>query len=97
MRIAQKLYEAGHITYMRTDSMNLGQDAQDALVNTARSEFGEKYVQPRVYKTKSKSAQEAHEAIRPTNPKKRSLGTTDDQKKLYALIWARALPARPFL
>ena len=94
MRIAQKLYEAGHITYMRTDSMNLGQDAQDALVNTARSEFGEKYVQPRVYKTKSKSAQEAHEAIRPTNPKKRSLGTTDDQKKLYALIWARALASQ---
>ncbi len=94
MRIAQKLYEAGHITYMRTDSMNLGKEAQDALVATARSEFGEKYVAPRTYKTKSKSAQEAHEAIRPTNPQKRSCGSTDDQKKLYALIWARAVSSQ---
>ncbi|HEY4516754.1 MAG TPA: type I DNA topoisomerase [Candidatus Paceibacterota bacterium] len=94
MRIAQKLYEAGHITYMRTDSMNLGKDALDALVATVRSEFGEKYVQPRVYKTKNKSAQEAHEAIRPTDPKKRSLGATEDQKKLYALIRARAVSSQ---
>lgn len=94
MGVAQKLYEAGHITYMRTDSMNLGKDAQEMLVATVKDEFGEKYVEPRVYKTKSKSAQEAHEAIRPTNPKKQSLGTTDDQKKLYALIRSRALASQ---
>ncbi len=94
MGIAQKLYESGFITYMRTDSMNLGKDAQDALVAVARSEFGEKYVEARVYKTKSKSAQEAHEAVRPTDPSKRSLGHNEEQKKLYALIRARALASQ---
>jgi DNA topoisomerase-1 len=94
MGVAQKLYEAGHITYMRTDSMNLGADAQAALIAAAREEFGEKYVEARTYKTKSKSAQEAHEAVRPTNPSKRSLGSTEDQKKLYALIRARALSSQ---
>lgn len=94
MGIAQKLYEAGHITYMRTDSMNLGKEAQDMLVKTAEKEFGSEYVEARTYKTKSKSAQEAHEAIRPTDPSKRSLGTTDDQKKLYALIRARTLASQ---
>ncbi len=94
MGIAQKLYESGHITYMRTDSMNLGKDAQENLLNAARSEFGEKYVEARVYKTKSKSAQEAHEAIRPTDPGKHSLGNNEEQKKLYALIRARALASQ---
>lgn len=94
MRTAQKLYEAGHITYMRTDSPNLAREAQAALIATVRSEFGEEYVSPRTYKTKSKTAQEAHEAIRPTNPKKHSAGSTEDQKKLYALIRARAVASQ---
>jgi DNA topoisomerase-1 len=94
MGIAQKLYESGHITYMRTDSMNLGKDAQEVLLATAKSEFGEQYAEARVFKTKSKNAQEAHEAIRPTDPRKHSVGSTDEQKKLYALIRARALASQ---
>jgi DNA topoisomerase-1 len=94
MRIAQKLYEAGHITYMRTDSTNLGKEAQDMLVAVVKSEFGDKYVEAQTYKTKSKSAQEAHEAVRPTDANKRSAGSTDDQKKLYGLIRARALASQ---
>ena len=94
MGIAQKLYESGHITYMRTDSTNLAKEAQGKLLATVRSEFGEQYVEPRIYKTKSKSAQEAHEAIRPTDPTRRSLGHTEEQKKLYALIRARTLASQ---
>jgi DNA topoisomerase-1 len=94
MGVAQKLYEAGFITYMRTDSMNIGKDAQEALIAAARDEFGEKFVEARVYKTKSKSAQEAHEAIRPTDPRKLSRGANDDQKKLYELIRARAVSSQ---
>lgn len=94
MRAAQKLYEAGHITYMRTDSTNLAKDAVAQIAHVVESEFGKNYVQPRVFKTKSKSAQEAHEAVRPTNPHTRNAGTTDDQKKLYQLIRARALASQ---
>lgn len=94
MRIAQKLYEAGHITYMRTDSVNLAAEAQAALIATAKSDYGPDYVAPRTFKTKSKSAQEAHEAIRPTNPRKVSVGGNDEQKKLYGLIRARALASQ---
>ncbi|MDR3571533.1 MAG: type I DNA topoisomerase [Candidatus Pacebacteria bacterium] len=94
MQIAQKLYEAGHITYMRTDSTNLAKEAQQNLLEVAKDEFGETYAEARVYKTKSKSAQEAHEAIRPTDAKKRSLGANEEQKKLYALIRARALSSQ---
>ncbi|HUO56081.1 MAG TPA: type I DNA topoisomerase [Candidatus Paceibacterota bacterium] len=94
MRVAQKLYEAGFITYMRTDSTNLAKEAQGMLIGTVRDEFGDPYVAPRIYKTKSKSAQEAHEAIRPTDARKRSLGGNDEQKKLYALIRARALASQ---
>ncbi len=94
MGIAQKLYESGFITYMRTDSTNLAKEAQDNLLAAARSEFGEKYAEARVYKTKSKSAQEAHEAVRPTDPSKHSLGHNEEQKKLYALIRARALASQ---
>ena len=94
MGVAQKLYESGYITYMRTDSTNLGKEAQEMLLNTAKSEFGEKYAEARTYKTKSKSAQEAHEAVRPTDAGKRSLGHNEDQKKLYALIRARALASQ---
>lgn len=94
MRIAQKLYEAGYITYMRTDSTNLAKEAQAMLIATAAKEFGKEYVAPRVYKTKSKSAQEAHEAIRPTNAGKRVAGGNEEQKKLYELIRARALASQ---
>ena len=94
MGVAQKLYEQGFITYMRTDSTNLAAEAQAALVKVATNEFGTDYAEARVYKTKSKSAQEAHEAIRPTDATKRNLGSTDEQKKLYALIRARALASQ---
>ncbi|MBI4079763.1 type I DNA topoisomerase [Candidatus Kaiserbacteria bacterium] len=94
MRAAQKLYEGGFITYMRTDSPNLAKEAQAMLLATVRDEFGEKYVAPRTYKTRAKTAQEAHEAIRPTNAKKHGAGATDDQKKVYALIRIRALASQ---
>lgn len=94
MRAAQKLYEQGFITYMRTDSTNLATEAQAALVAAVASEFGADQAEARSYKTKSKSAQEAHEAIRPTDPRKRSAGTMDDQKRLYQLIRARTLASQ---
>ena len=94
MRIAQKLYEAGFITYMRTDSTNLAAEAQASLVAVAKNEFGANYVNAQTYKTKSKSAQEAHEAVRPTDPKKAAAGHNDEQKKLYQLIRARALASQ---
>lgn len=91
MRIAQKLYEAGHITYMRTDSVNLGAPARGAILAAVEKKYGKDYVQPRTFATKSKNAQEAHEAIRPTNIGKESAGTTPEQKKLYELIWRRTI------
>ncbi|MDO8482153.1 MAG: type I DNA topoisomerase [bacterium] len=94
MGVAQKLYEAGHISYMRTDSTNLSAEAQANLLAVAESEFGKEYVSPRVYKTKSKNAQEAHEAVRPTDAKRRNLGGNEEQKKLYELIRARALSSQ---
>lgn len=94
MRIAQKLYETGHITYMRTDSTNLAKEAQENLLDVIRNEFGEAYMQSRTYKTKSKVAQEAHEAIRPTDAKRKSAGSNNEQKKLYSLIRARALASQ---
>lgn len=94
MRAAQKLYEAGHITYMRTDSVNLGKDAVSALCRSAEKEFGSNYVQARVYKTKSKNAQEAHEAVRPTDPGKTRAGATGDEQALYELIRTRAIASQ---
>ncbi len=94
MRAAQKLYEAGYITYMRTDSTNLAKEAIGQLLHVVEEDFGKTYVQPRVFKTKSKSAQEAHEAVRPTNAHTRSAGHTDDQRRLYQLIRARALASQ---
>jgi DNA topoisomerase I len=94
MGAAQKLYEAGHITYMRTDSTNMSAQAQKQIIAMLHSEFGKEYVQPRTYKTKSKSAQEAHEAVRPTNFGKHSAGSTEDQKALYELIWQRAVASQ---
>ena len=94
MRIAQNLYEAGKISYMRTDSTNLSQEAIDKAVAEIGSEFGEKYIQTRQFKTKNESAQEAHEAIRPTNFNDRNAGGDRDQKRLYELIWKRAIASQ---
>lgn len=94
MRAAQKLYEAGHITYMRTDSTNLSKEAVEQMLHVIKEEFGDTYAQERVHKTKSKSAQEAHEAVRPTNAHTHSAGANDDQKRLYQLIRARALASQ---
>nr|MBP9669425.1 topoisomerase DNA-binding C4 zinc finger domain-containing protein [Candidatus Paceibacterota bacterium] len=94
MQVAQKLYEAGHISYMRTDSTNLAKEAQAALVSQVAKEFGPNFAEAKEYKTKSKSAQEAHEAIRPTDPRKLSAGSNEEQKKLYRLIRARALASQ---
>lgn len=94
MGAAQKLYEAGHITYMRTDSPTLSTQAQKQIIALLQADFGKEYVAPRQYKTKSKSAQEAHEAIRPTNFGKHSAGSTADQKALYELIWERAVSSQ---
>jgi DNA topoisomerase-1 len=94
MRIAQKLYEAGHITYMRTDSVNLGLPARAAIVAQIEKKFGKEYAESRAFATKSKNAQEAHEAIRPTHIEKESAGSTPEQKKLYELIRARAMASQ---
>ena len=89
MRIAQKLYEDGHITYMRTDSARISDQFQVQLKAFIEKEFGETEYQKNEFKKKSKIAQDAHEAVRPTDIKKKSAGSTDDQKKLYGLIWSR--------
>ncbi|MBI2410109.1 type I DNA topoisomerase [Candidatus Kaiserbacteria bacterium] len=94
MRAAQKLYEAGHITYMRTDSVNLAQDAVARMAGVIEKQFGKEYLHVRAYKTTSKNAQEAHEAIRPTDPDKSSAGATPDEVALYKLIRARALASQ---
>ena len=94
MQVAQKLYEAGHITYMRTDSTTLSGQAIGSITAIIKKMYGESFVSVRQYKTKAKNAQEAHEAIRPSHPEKRSAGTTDDQKKLYTLIWERTVASQ---
>ena len=94
MQVAQKLYEAGYITYMRTDSTNLSVIAQNQIVSFIEKKYGSEYAEPRFYRTKSKNAQEAHEAIRPTNIEKIQAGSTEDQKKLYQLIWQRTLSSQ---
>ncbi|KND51824.1 MAG: DNA topoisomerase I [Parcubacteria bacterium C7867-001] len=94
MRAAQKLYEAGHITYMRTDSVNLAKEAVAKMCGEVEKEFGKEYVQARAYKTKSKNAQEAHEAVRPTDPSKKTAGTPGDEQNLYELIRIRTLASQ---
>ena len=94
MRAAQKLYEAGHITYMRTDSVNLGKEAVARMASIVEKEFGKEYVHVRVYKTTSKNAQEAHEAIRPTDPSHSRAGVTPDEVQLYQLIRTRSLASQ---
>ncbi len=94
MQVAQKLYEAGHITYMRTDSTNLGVQAQNEIINLIAKKYGEEFAEKRIYKTKSKNAQEAHEAIRPTHVDILRAGNNDEQVALYKLIWERAVSSQ---
>ena len=94
MMISQQLYEDGKITYMRTDSVNLSKMALAMAKKEIESTFGDEYVKIRVYKTKSKGAQEAHEAIRPTYLNQSSIEGTNDQKRLYDLIWKRTIASQ---
>lgn len=94
MRLAQKLYEAGHITYMRTDSTNLGTFAINEINNLIKKEYGEKYANPHNFAAKSKNAQEAHEAVRPTHVDKLRVSTSPQEQKLYELIWARTVSSQ---
>ncbi len=93
MLLAQKLYESGKITYMRTDSVSLGETAMDAIKAEIRSSFGDNYLQVRKYKNKNESAQEAHEAIRPTYMENKSVGDPD-LNRLYELIWKRTIASQ---
>jgi len=94
MLVAQRLYEAGLITYMRTDSLNLSDDARNSAQEEIISSYGEAYSKPRVFKTKSKGAQEAHEAIRPTHMNQHTVSVDFDQNRLYELIWKRTLASQ---
>jgi len=94
MSVAQKLYEAGLITYMRTDSLNLSTLALNAAKQEIGNEFGSKYVKIRQYQTKTKGAQEAHEAIRPTYLSNRTVKATAQEQKLYELIWKRTVASQ---
>ncbi len=94
MMLAQKLYESGYITYMRTDSVNLSELALNASRETILSLMGDKYVQTRKFTTKTKGAQEAHEAIRPTYMAHETVDGTAQEKKLYDLIWKRTLASQ---
>lgn len=94
MMIAQKLYEAGHITYMRTDSLNLSELALGAIKDEIVSTMGDKYLKLRRYHTSSRGAQEAHEAIRPTYVDQKTIDATPQEKRLYSLIWKRAVASQ---
>ena len=94
MTVAQKLYESGKITYMRTDSVNLSDTALNAAAKEINSAYGEKYHQLRKYKTKSAGAQEAHEAIRPTYFDVHTIDGDASEKRLYELIWKRAIASQ---
>ncbi len=94
MTLAQRLYESGHITYMRTDSTILSGQAIAAAEGYIKKEYGDTYHKVRQYKTKNSSAQEAHEAIRPSDFSKTSAGEDEQQKKLYGLIWRRTLASQ---
>lgn len=94
MTIAQRLYEAGKITYMRTDSVNLSETAMDQANKAIHDNYGAKYYQPRQYKNKSKGAQEAHEAIRPTYIDRQSVDGDRNEQRLYDLIWKRTIASQ---
>ncbi len=93
MLLAQRLYESGNITYMRTDSVSLSETAMDSIRSEIGSSYGDKYFQPRKYKNKNESAQEAHEAIRPTYMDTRSVDDAE-LKRLYELIWKRTIASQ---
>lgn len=94
MVVAQKLYEAGLITYMRTDSTTLSKQALGQIAGVVKEKYGEEYYESRQYSGKSKAAQEAHEAIRPTNVSLDDGGKSKDQKRLYSLIWKRSIASQ---
>ncbi len=94
MTLAQRLYEAGLITYMRTDSVNLSKEAQNAALGEIGKRYGEDFAQARNFKTKSKGAQEAHEAIRPTDLGRDKIDAEYDQMRLYDLIWKRTIASQ---
>ncbi len=94
MMVAQKLYEAGKITYMRTDSLNLSEVALKQANSEIVNNYGAEYAKTRKYKTKSAGAQEAHEAIRPTNFGEQTAGSDRNEKRLYDLIWKRAIASQ---
>jgi len=94
MSVAQRLYESGYITYMRTDSLNLSQEAVSAASAQIIENYGQNYLKNRSYKTKSQTAQEAHEAIRPSNFGEESLGSDRNEQRLYELIWKRAIASQ---
>ena len=94
MMVAQKLYESGHITYMRTDSVNLSSLAINTISAEIKQNIGEEYLKVRKYHTNSKGAQEAHEAIRPTYINEHEISGTTQEKKLYSLIWKRTIASQ---
>lgn len=94
MQLAQRLYEAGLITYMRTDSVNLSKEASEAAQAEITKSYGREYSKPRTFNTKSKGAQEAHEAIRPTDMSRHTVNIDRDQARLYDLIWKRTLASQ---
>jgi DNA topoisomerase-1 len=94
MTLAQRLYESGKITYMRTDSVSLSELAMNIAAKEVASAYGAEYSETRQYATKSSSAQEAHEAIRPTDFSEKSAGSDSNQKRLYELIWKRAIASQ---
>ena len=94
MMVAQKLYEAGHITYMRTDSLNLSSLAVNAISDEITGRLGQDYLKVRHYHTNSKGAQEAHEAIRPTDVHQTEIDGTSQEKRLYSLIWKRTIASQ---
>jgi DNA topoisomerase-1 len=94
MMTAQRLYEAGLITYMRTDSTNLSKQAQGQIAQVVKKEYGADYYLPKKFGKQSKSAQEAHEAVRPSDIRKMSAGKNSDQKRLYELIWRRTVASQ---
>ena len=94
MSNAQRLYEAGHITYMRTDSVNLSKQALNEAREVITTLYGPDYAHTRVFKTKNKGAQEAHEAIRPTKPARTRIDASPDELRLYELIWKRTIASQ---
>ena len=94
MSTAQKLYEAGLITYMRTDSVTISEEAKSSILSKIESKYGDSYVNPRNYKNKNKSAQEAHEAVRPTDISVEDISSDYDQQRLYQLIWRRTISSQ---